>query len=245
MSKGQINLDLDDAGTFVSALHHLLDQSGIWSRLKTKNSAEILAELAHASDYVSIPFVRDLRAKTCNLVRSEYVTVSAYHACRPANYNHYTKYGVLRTNRQLLLRQAKEAFGQMPKLEEIFNPICSKYLKWYNGTVGLFLTAHKQTSWHKTSCFLGKMEDALGNEGKLRFQNYLSRSTPTMIQCCLPVDWLDSKMRDPSLEHYASAVLQKIVHFKTSPTNTSFDFGALGLKSDIPSEMIVDFIAME
>lgn len=244
MSKDQVILDIDNTGTLAPTLHQLIQQPGVWSKLieDFTHDCAIFHEIAHEPKYVTTDLVCRLRADASNVIRSEYTAVAAYHACLPINYRSYTERGLLRTNRRLLLDLCKEVFWQIPKLDQVFEPVCQKYLEWYDGTVGLFLSAHEDTSWYEGSCFLGKVADALGQEGQDALRCFLARGTPTMVKCRLPLDWLDTKMREPSLDRYASAVLQKMILLRASPDDAHCDFGALGLKADLPSEMIIEFI---
>jgi len=58
----------------------------------------------------------------------------------------------------------------------------------------------------------------------------------------LPLDWLDHKMRDPAVGCYVSATLQRMVLFRAMPEDPTCNLGALGLKCDLPPEMIIGFM---
>jgi hypothetical protein len=243
-TKGHVILDIDEPSTLVPALHCLFDKADVWSRLQEDFSHHcvLFHELADTPKYVKTDLIRELVNDATRVIQSEYTAVAAYHACRPVDRRNYTKHGLLRTNRDLLLSLTLEAFGKMPNLEEVFDPICREYLKWYDGTIGLFLSAYAQTSWYKRGCFLSKMADALGQAGQELLQSFSARSIPTMLKCMLPLDWLDHEMRQPSMGIYVSAALQKIILLRASPEDTIHDFGALGLRRDLPADMILGFI---
>jgi len=58
----------------------------------------------------------------------------------------------------------------------------------------------------------------------------------------LPLDWLDYRMRDPAVGRCASAALQRMVLFLATPEASTCALGALGLKCDLPPEMIIGFM---
>ncbi len=237
-------LDLDDPGSLCRALHALLDAPGVWDTLLADVTGEcdIFHELTHADEYVTTPLVRTLRSNVERVTRSEYTSVAAYHACRPADRATYTARGLVRTDEALLRNLTHDAFGETPEIEAAFVPACEEYLKWYDGTIGLFWTAHEKTDWHKCPCFLGKMADAMGETGRTLLTDFLARSIPTIIKCRLPLDWVDSKMRESATRRCASATLQRMILFRAMPQDATNDLGALGLKTDVPPEMIVGFL---
>ena len=243
-AENRVMLDLDDPSTLVPALYQLLDAPGMWPILNEDfaGNCALFDELAHTPEYLTTDLVRELRAEADRVIRAEYTSVAAYHACCPADRKSYTERGLLRTNRQLLFNLTREAFGPLPNLETTFELVCDKYLKWYDGTVGLFLSAHEETSWYRASCFLGKMADALGGEGQDLLSAFLAGAYPTIVKCMLPLGWLDHRMRAPAMHRYASAALQKMILIRSSPEDTTHNFGALGLKSDLPPEMIIGFM---
>lgn len=239
-------LDLDDSRTLSPTLDRLIKQPDVLSQLieDFRDNCVIFEELSFNPKYMTTAIVHKLHAATTNIIQSEYTEVIAYHACHPVNYQSYIEHGLLQTNRELLFNQTKEVFGEISDIENIFEPICLKYLEWHEGTIGLFLSAHEETSWHACSYFLETMSAELGTEGQNLLKRFLSAGVPTMIKCSLPLCWLNKNMRESSVRHYASAVLQKMILLHTSPNNTHHNFGALGLKSNLPPERILGFINM-
>jgi hypothetical protein len=240
-------LDLDEPNSISSALYALFDDQGTWACIEQdyNNMCSLFNELAFDWEYVETPIVRRLREETTEIIQSTYRGVVAYHACRPLDRNQYMEKGVLRTTEALLWHLTKEVFGETHYIQETFSTVCQEYLKWYDGTIGLFLSAHEKTSWHRCSCFLGKMASAIGENGHAQLGIATKRSRPTMVKCLLPLSWAGLKMRTPSLSNYVSAVLQKIVLLNLKQEDPFCDFGALGLRCDIPPEMIAGFIDVE
>ena len=243
-NKANVILDLDDTSSLVPSLFQLLEPHDVWSRLHEdfNRDCSLFHELSSAPVYVTSALVHDLRDAASNIILSEYTAVAAYHACRPVNRMSYTELGLLRTNRHLLFSLTQEAFGQIPNLELVFERVCREYLEWYDGTIGLFLSAHQDTNYQACGYFLQTMAAALGNAGQVVLRTFLARGTPTVVKCMLPLDWLDYRMREPSLGQYVSAALQKMILLRASPDESVCDFGALGLKCDLPPEMIIAFI---
>ena len=237
-------LDLDDPTSVCSALYALLDAPGVEDTLRADvtGGCNIFHELAHAEQYVTTPLVRKLRADAERLIRSEYSSVAAYHACRPLDRSVYSARGLVRTDEALLRELTSEAFGHTPEAEAAFAPVCRKYLEWYDGTIGLFLTAHEDTSWHKCPCFLGKMAEALGHHGQDLLSVFLARAIPTIVKCRLPFSWLDRNMREPSVTPYVIGTLQRMVLVRAMPADATNGLGALGLRCDLPPEMIMGFL---
>ena len=245
-TKESVILDLEEPNSFAPSLYQLLEPHDVWSHLHEDFNRDysLFDELSCSPVYVTSALVRDLRDAASNIISSEYTAVAAYHGCRPVNRRSYTEHGLLRTNRHLLSRLTQEAFGQIPNVEVVFERVCRKYLEWYDGTVGLFLSKHEATKYHACCLFLRTMADALGNEGQDLLRTYLARGTPTVVKCMLPLDWLEDRMREPSLGQYASAALQKMILLRAAQIEAVCSFGALGLKCDLPPEMIIKVIDM-
>lgn len=237
-------LDLDDPKSIIPSLYSVIDRPRTWAALRedVKGKCALFHEFANSEESVKTPLVRALRDAAERVIRSEYAAVAVYHACRPKERAAYSADGLLRTNERLLWQLTKDVFGDTPETLAAFVPVCRKYLEWYDGTIGFFLTAHEQTSWHRVGCFIGKMADTLGQNGQALLNAFLVRSIPTIVKCKLPLDWLDSKMRDPSVGHCAFAVLQRMILMRALPEDATNDFGALGLKCDVPPSMIIGFI---
>ncbi|NQT93810.1 MAG: hypothetical protein HQ559_13710 [Lentisphaerae bacterium] len=159
-------LDVDTQASFRPGLYELLDAPGVWEQLQrdVTSDCELFHELANAPEYVATPLVRALRADAERLIRSEYASVAAYHSCCPLDRRSYTERGLLVTTRELLLELTHDAFGNSPQIDDAFESVCREYLEWYDGTVGLWLTAYETGGQHKGH-FLGKMADVLGDEG--------------------------------------------------------------------------------
>ncbi len=237
-------LNLDEPESICSALHSLLDAPGVWDILlaDVRGTYNIFSELAQTEESIKTPVVRQLRKDAECHIRSEYTSVIAYHACRPLERSSYTSRGIIRTNETLLRELTHKTFGDSSDIEKAFNPVCKEYLNWYNGTIGLFLTAYEETSWYKCPKFLGDMMQALGNQSRHLLDDFLERAIPTIIKCRIPLDWVDTKMRDPSIGYYASSVLQRMILMRANSQYPTNDLGALGLKVDIPPELILEFL---
>jgi len=237
-------LDLDDPKSICSALYSLIDTASVWDVLlaDVREKHYIFNELSATEESVTTPMVHHLRADAECIIRSEYASLAVYHACRPLDRSTYATRGIIRTSEVLLRELTRKTFSDTSNVEDVFVPVCKKYLEWYDGTIGLFLTAYEYTSWHKRPCFLGKMADALDARDSKFLNDYLTRSIPTIVKCRLPIDWVDSKMRDPSIGHYASSTLQRMILMRATSRDPTNDLGALGLKADIPPEMIIEFL---
>lgn len=237
-------LDLDDQDSISASLLALLEDPAVWNRLQDDlaDTCAMFHEFANREECVETSLVRTLRSDAERVIRREYTSVAAYHACCPADRTTYAVRGLVRTDEALLRELTHAAFGDTPEIETVFAPTCRKYLEWYDGTIGLFWTAHEETSWHKCPCFLGKMADAIGDDGQAHLQEFLTSCLPTIVKCRLPLDWVENKMRDPAIGRCASATLQRMILFRAMPQDATNDLGALGLKTDVPPEMIVGFL---
>jgi hypothetical protein len=235
-------LDVDDPESFRADLQKLLDAPGVWDELQSdvKGDCKLFHAFADKPECATAPLVRTLYADAERIIRSEYASVAAYHSCCPLDLRSYTKRGLLVTTRELLLELTHEAFGVSPAVDKAFASACHEYLKWYDDTVGLWLTAY-ETNGHHKGHFLNKMADNLGEEGRRLLGLYRKRCIPSILKCRLPLDWLDQKMREPSVRHYASATLQRMIIVRVTPDDSTCDFGALGLKCNVLPEMIIGF----
>ncbi len=132
MNENTAMLDLDDAGSFLSALYALIDSPSIWSCLKSDLTTErrLFLEIADKTEFVTSPLIHDLRNEAECIIRAEYMSVAVYHACCPITRETYTQFGLLRTNRQLLHQLTREAFGSTPEIEIAFEPRKSSQTGW-------------------------------------------------------------------------------------------------------------------
>ena len=262
MSKPQVNqpakndlsllnsvLDLDHMETWDKGFERLICKSDVWKVLAVDfaNSCALFDELDFGPDHVRTGLVRQLRSSANNILRMCYSHVAAYHACRPRTTESYLRQGLLPTNRRLLQRESEEVFGDLPGFSQKFDIIVTQYLTWYDGILGLFLSGAdmiaQPTSWLYGSCFLQKMADAFGTDGKERLDLLQKETQPIMIRCILPVAWLDEFTREPSLWQYASALLKKTFLFKKCGAEAiHYNSGAIGLRKAVPPEWIDQII---
>jgi len=242
-TQDRVMLDVDDPESFRADLQKLLDAPGVWGQLQSDVTGDykLFHEFADAPKYVTAPLVRTLRADAECVIRSEYASVAVYHSCCPPDRRSYTERGLLVTTRELLLELTHEAFGISHAVDKAFAPVCREYLKWYDGTVGLWLTAY-ETNGHHKGHFLGTLAANLGKKGQKLLNLHRKKCIPSIVKCSLPLDWLDRKMRDPAVGRYASATLQRMVLYRAMPKSAQCDFGALGLRCNVPPEMIIGFM---
>ncbi len=107
------------------------------------------------------------------------------------------------------------------------------------------MTAYQKTSWYKKNQFLGKLAEELGATGQKLIKDYSMKTVPTIVKCQLPLDWLDYRMSDPAVGTYVSATLQRMILLRSLPDEFTCDLGALASKSDIPPDMIIEFMDPE
>ena len=75
-------------------------------------------------------------------------------------------------------------------------------------------------------------------------QKMLNQGTPTLIQCSLPITWLNEFTTFPMLHSYALAPLVQLILRIRKPEERFPICGAFMLKRSVPSEFILDTIDM-
>jgi hypothetical protein len=205
-----------------------------------ENSDGILQELDCPGS--NDPLATYLRKETADILRQGSGFL-AYHSCRPLNASCYREKGLLVTKTNRLRELTEKVYGEVPGWEVAFEGALNikgiqHYVDdWYGGTVGLGFTS--MPYYCKGSFFLREVADQLREDGKTQWQDYKSKSQPTILVCNLPLSWLSGEETDGELlADYASELLRAcIIHRNGGEYESS---RAIHVCRDIPPEHIIE-----
>ena len=203
---------------------------------------DLYQELDHPG--TTHPVACRLRDAAIEGIGKRYPGCVAYHCCRPLHAESYLKHGLWVTSEERLRQHAEECFGMLDRWEDAFGRALNKpgaphYVDgWYGGTVGLSFTPFNY--YCNGSLFGGRMAEALGEDGKRRWEEIRANTEPTVLVCRLPMDWITGdKTGGDLLADYASELLRAFmsIHIFSDPYQSQ---RAIHVLADIPPENILE-----
>ena len=236
-------LDLDEPGTWNESLRQVVYDDSTWPVLLTDYHAkgEKYQQLHHEPSDVSDPFVRTLRNRCENLVRTCYTHVAAYHACCTDDPARYHKHGILTSSHERLTGNAKKLFSGIPGLETAL-AACDSYFQTYDCSVSLYSTSRFAPTYLSGSHYLTIVAQKLGKEAQARLQPDNAKGQSVFIKCVLPISWFDDLgiIREPSLYRYATSLMRRLIVMKADGVDDCADNPfALVVFCPVPMENVV------
>lgn len=250
-------LDLDDSSTWDKAFNEFIRNDPYWNSIESALSREIdddfntiIQGLENSIEFVESKEIISLRQRCTDFLERNYTHVAAYHACRTANIESYLTSGITPADTNKLIEAAKLFFDDADSVEEVVNKMKAEhYGKEY------FEHGHDKIGFFKTRD--GSLKDShyleYGSElyqciarrlGGAAIQKMASQGTPTLIQCSLPITWLDEYTTFPMLHSYALAPVEHIILSIRKPNERFPILGAFMLKRSVPKEFIINIIDM-
>jgi hypothetical protein len=254
MTTGLLNLDSRE--TWHPDFEALVYNQEVWSEVEARLNAgkiessqflnRFLEQITCREESLTDDLARTLRAKAREILVKKYTHVTAYHGCRPKDRRTYQESGILPSDTESLISEARSLFAGIGDLEKALKDIGPEYLSHNEGKVGLLFSAIRakqdQNEYANGSELMRGLAYRLGREAKVRFTQ---TGKPMLIQCAIPVDWLDKHTTFPVSGSYADHVLEELIRRKRWP-NDEFPgcSGGYFLTRAVPPENILEFIDM-
>ncbi len=225
-------LNLDDKSTWYPDFAGLVEEDGVWPRVEKAvettfgSITEFCNQLTNSESSTKDKFVLCLRHRALNKHVEQYFSVMAYHGCRIGAGSSYDVEGILPSDVDALKGRARILFEGLPGLEEKIDDVCQDlYVSHIQGRVWLYFSgvhARNEDVHIQGSEFLRAVAKRLGDEAEKRFEK---TGKPTLIQCVLPIEWLDGKASPSIKKQYACRVLSETVYMKYKPGDELGNFG--------------------
>lgn len=248
-------LDLDDLATWDNNYNKFIKNDPYWSVIVNAISSEsndefnkIKQGLENSIEYVDSSELLSLRQRCSTYFKGIYTHVVAYHACRPTNIESYLKEGIIPTNTEKLIEKAKSFFNDEYAVSKAVEDIGTEYLNHGSDTIGFFIS---QTGSLESSCshylkYGSELFQCIANRlGEWAVQRLSNQGTPTLLQCSLPISWLNDFTTFPMEHCYALAPLkQLIIRLHRQEERDNSIRGAFLLKRSVPEKLILSTIDM-
>lgn len=245
-------LDLDSRKTWHPDFEALVYGQEVWLKIEAKldegemQCIEFLSQVTCAEDSLKDELAKYLRQKGGEIFFSKYSHVAGYHGCRPRDKDLYLTKGILPSNTEALISEARSLFAGIGGFEEALRDIGSNYLSHNEGKVGLLLSAirakHDRNAYAKGSELIRCLANRLGTEAKSRFAQ---TGKPSLIECAIPADWLDKHTTFPVSGSYIKHVIHELIRQRKWPGDNFIGFdGAYILTRAVPPENILEFTEM-
>lgn len=250
-------LDLDDVTTWNKRYSEFIRNDPYWivierAILNESNDDfnKILHGLENSIEHVNSKELTSLRQRCSKYFEEIYTHVAAYHACRPKDIESYFKEGLIPANTENLIAEAKKFFGDADAVSSVVNKMRtehygSEYFEHGLDKIGFFMS---KTGSMVDSHYLkygSELFQCIANRlGEWAIHMMSKRGTPTLIQCSLPVTWLDESATFPIRHRYALTPLIELLVFLRMPEERFPIRGAFMLKRAVPKELILNTIDM-
>lgn len=188
-------LDLDS----IAAWHHdsssLVYAENIWSQVEAKQKRKkadwLFTALTYAEDRLDDDLEKYLRRNAEEILITRHNSVTAYHGFRPRDHSSYYKHGILCSNQETLIQEAKDIFQGPPGGDRAIQDIGPEYFDHDSGKVYLYYSAYAAKQGGeghvKGSESIRCIAQRLGQQAELQ---YALTGKPTLIKCAIPIDWI-------------------------------------------------------
>lgn len=245
-------LDLDSKESWHSDFEDLVYGKEVWHRVEAKlDSGEtqrniFLSRLTCADYSLKDNLAWSLRRSGRDILFTRYSHVAGYHGCRPKDPISYTSKGILPSNTEALISEARSLFVEIEGFDEALQDIKEWYLNHNEGKVGLLFSALRAKEDHNTYVRGSELIRGLANRlGEIAKSRHAETGKPTLIKCAIPVGWLDTHTTDSTSGAYSNWVLEELIRIRTWPDDNFIGCeGGYMLNRAVPPENILDFIDM-
>ena len=241
-------LDLDDRTSCHPEFSAVVDDSWpeIVKEVASVSGGDFLSQLECDSGYLKNNLARELRELGVNILLRRYSFVMGYHGCRIGDKASYSADGLRPSDPAALIGWARELFSGISGLDAALRDIGSQYVNHNRGKVGLLMSGvaerDKRHGYAQGSELICALANRLGPEAKRRFAK---TGSPHLVQCKIPIEWLDSNTTFPVRHSYAHRLLAALVYGRMWPQNPpcKIDGGYL-LTRGVPPAYLLRFIEM-
>lgn len=259
-------LDLDDDATWVETYRKFFKEDPYGSVIDDALSQETQEEICRIFDKLQSNIERiesgehlSFRYRLLEMFKRTYTDVVAYHACQPKNVQSYYDKGIIPSDPEKLVEEARIFFKDFKDIEtvlECFNEIDGKaYLDYGRNTVGFFCSGAGSLENNQFLGYGSELYFPIANqleEKEKALQKLSSQGTPTLFRCRIPISWLNEfvKESNPILEHYARSpfiMLLERLACSCWPERKQYDNPFRGdflLKRSLPKKQILGHIDM-
>lgn len=245
-------LDLDSLETWHSDFYALVYGRDIWRRIASKlDASEIqetafLSQITCADEYLKDELAELLRRKATEILFARYSHVAAYHGCRVKDAKTYKSRGIVRSDINALIIEARSLFAGIQGFDAALENVGARYLAHNEGKVGLLLSCVRakqdRNSYTGGSELMRGLANRLGPEAKFLFAQTGRR---TLIKCAIPTSCLKKHATFSAIGAYSNNVIQHLIRRRKWPEDdfSGFDGGYMITKAVSPDNLL-DFIDM-
>lgn len=245
-------LDLDSSESWHPAIEALIHGSDVWRKIEAKldggstQCGEFLSQIRCSEDYLKDELAEFLRNLGREILFSKYTHVAGYHGCRPKDLLSYQDQGILPSNTEVLISEARSMFEDIGGFEEALKSIGSEYMTYNEGKVGLLLSSirakHDRNAYVQGSELIRSIAHRLGPKAE---QRYARSGRATLIKCAIQVDWLDKDTTFSASGSYINNVLHELICRRKWPGEDFIGFeGGYMLTRSVPPGNILEIIDM-
>ena len=252
-----IILDLDNITTWDKIYDEFIRNDPYWSTIKSAISKEsddefnkIIQGLENSIEYVESKELISLGQRCTDNFKKNYTHVAAYHACRTMSLDSFLRNGIIKANTNNLIEEAKIYFNDSDAVEEIINKMKTEhygeeYFEHGRDKIGFFISRDGSLKDSHYLEYGSELFQCIANRlGDGAIQKMSNQGTPTLIQCSLPIIWLNEFTTFPMMHNYALAPLEQLILRLRKPKERFSILGAFMLKRSVPKEFIIETIDM-
>jgi len=247
--------DIDDQSTWYEIYDSHVRNDPYWDVIekailsnKDDDFYKIMIELDDREEEVASSEILSLRQRCTEQFKKTYTHVTAYHACRTTNIDSYLNQGVIPSNPESIIEQAKTIFNHSTAVDEAIKDIGNTYLDHGRQKIGFFVskTGSIDPGYNRYLKYGSELLSAIANRlGNGAFHKISTEGTPTLIKCALPISWICKHTTFPMIQSYAKIPLvQLLIQLRWPDKHGDSIRGAFLLTRSVPKEYILDTIDM-
>jgi hypothetical protein len=217
-------LDLDLKESWHSDFKDLVYSQEVWHQVEAKfatgqeQGSSFLSQFTYADDSLDDHLVRFLRQNGREILLARYSHVAGYHGCRPKDPTSYTSKGILPSNTEALISEARSLFVGIEGFDEALQDIKEWYLNHNEGKVGLLFSALRAQEDHNPYVRGSELIRGLANRlGEIAKSRHAGTGKPMFIKCAIPVGWLDTHTTFATSGAYSNWVLEELIRMRKWP----------------------------
>ncbi len=177
--------------------------------------------------------------RSLQVLKDNYSFVAGYHACRTGNPDLYAKKGILPSDPNEIISNARALFDGIPQLDEVLSSSNRETLCFERsrGCVGVLLSGKwavdADSHYFKGSERLQTISAQLEEDSSVRLR---TSGSATLISFKIPIEWLNEIIFDDLSVYIRS--LPDILRWAENPQDNYWRGGGFLLKRAIPPEYI-------